>query len=271
MNNMDDFLLVMDNDGNILHANRTVQERLGYSWDVMMKKKFREIVVGNNNSEVDEISSLPQIEMLSSWLHRVKEYLLGNQDYPEQVEGEGKADRSSQGYHSPLKGTTEAAGELCSASKNLGGAIEAIVQGVEVRDSYTAGHQRRVANHARTIATEMGLPADRIEGIRTAGSIHDIGKISIPSEILSKSTRLLDIEFEVIKRHTSVGFQILNTIDFPWPVAAIVLQHHEKINGSEYPFGLDGDMMLVEAKVICVADVVEAMATHRPLQTCPGH
>ncbi len=269
LNNMDDFLLVMDNDGNILHANRTVQERLGYSWDVLMKKKFREIVVGNNNSEVDEISSLPQIEisLLAASGERIPVETRITQS---RWKGKEKLIAVARDITVRLKAQQKQQESFVLLRKNLGGAIEAIVQGVEVRDSYTAGHQRRVANLARTIATEMGLPADRIEGIRTAGSIHDIGKISIPSEILSKTTRLLDIEFELIKRHTSVGFQILNTIDFPWPVAAIVLQHHEKINGSGYPFGLDGDMMLVEAKVICVADVVEAMATHRPYRPALG-
>ncbi|MBN1499358.1 MAG: HD domain-containing protein [Spirochaetes bacterium] len=154
--------------------------------------------------------------------------------------------------------------------ENLGGVIRAIANAVEARDAYTAGHQQRVSNLARKIAERMDLPPHKIEGIRTAASIHDIGKIAIPSDILSKTNTLLDIEFELIKRHTNVGFHILSTIDFPWPVAAIVFQHHEKIDGSGYPLGLEGDMMLIESKVVCVADVVEAMSTHRPYRPAIG-
>ena len=108
---------------------------------------------------------------------------------------------------------------------------------VEARDPYTAGHQERVARLAFAIATEMNLPKDQAVGIRMAGMIHDLGKISIPVEILSKPTMLSDIEFALIKTHSMNGYEILADIDFPWPVARIVLQHHEKINGSGYPLG----------------------------------
>lgn len=154
--------------------------------------------------------------------------------------------------------------------ENLGGVIKAIANAVEARDSYTAGHQQRVSNLARKIATYMNLPEEKIEGIRSAASIHDIGKIAIPSDILNKSHALLDLEFELIKHHTNVGFQILSTIEFPWPIAAIVYQHHEYIDGSGYPLGLEGSMMLTESKVVCVADVVEAMSTHRPYRPALG-
>ena len=154
--------------------------------------------------------------------------------------------------------------------ENLGGVILAIANAVEVRDSYTAGHQQRVSNLARKIANHMGLSPNKIEGIRIAASIHDIGKIAIPSDILNKSHHLMDVEFELIKHHTNIGFQILSTIEFPWPVAAIILQHHEYIDGSGYPLGLEGSMMLIESKVVCVADVVEAMSTHRPYRPALG-
>jgi len=153
---------------------------------------------------------------------------------------------------------------------NLGGVILSIANAVEVRDSYTAGHQQRVSNLARKIADRMNLPEQMIESIRIAASVHDIGKIAIPSDILNKCHNLLEAEFELIKHHPNIGFQILSTIEFPWPVAAIVLQHHESINGSGYPLGLDGSMMLLEAKVVSVADVVEAMSTHRPYRPALG-
>ena len=152
--------------------------------------------------------------------------------------------------------------------KSLAGTIQAMSLTVETRDPYTAGHQRRVADFARAIATEMGLTADQIEGIRTASAIHDIGKISVPAEILSKPTKLSEIEFSLIKVHSQSGYDILKEIDFPWPVARMVLEHHERMNGSGYPQGLPGDKLLIESRIIAVADVVEAMASYRPYR--PG-
>ena len=141
---------------------------------------------------------------------------------------------------------------------------------VEIRDPYTAGHQRRVSNLARAIATEMGLSHDQIEGIRIAGIVHDLGKITVPSEILSKPGLISLIEHSLINTHPQKGFEILSSINFPWPIAQIVLQHHERINGSGYPAGLKKDQILLEAKVLMVADVVEAMASHRPYRPSRG-
>jgi HD-GYP domain-containing protein (c-di-GMP phosphodiesterase class II)/DNA-binding LacI/PurR family transcriptional regulator len=159
---------------------------------------------------------------------------------------------------------------LTKLRKVMGGFIEAIAQTVETRDPYTAGHQRRVADLACAIAGEMKLPREIIEGIRTAGIVHDLGKISVPAEILNKPGRLKDIEFNLIKSHPMVAYDILKTIDFPWPIALIVLQHHERLDGSGYPGGLCSKDILLEAKVLCVADVVEAMASHRPYRPSLG-
>jgi PAS domain S-box-containing protein/putative nucleotidyltransferase with HDIG domain len=148
--------------------------------------------------------------------------------------------------------------------------IEAMVLTVETRDPYTAGHQRRVTNIARAIANELCLTEDQIDGIRMAGVIHDLGKISIPAEILSRPGKLLPLEYGLIKTHAQVGFDILKSIEFPWPVAEIVYQHHEKIDGSGYPQGLRGDSIHKESRVIAVADVVEAMASHRPYRAALG-
>lgn len=153
--------------------------------------------------------------------------------------------------------------------KAMGGIIQAISMTVEARDPYTSGHQRRVAHLARAIAQEMGLTEDQVDGIRMSGAIHDIGKISVPSEILSKPTQLSDLEFSLIKNHPSVGYDILRDIEFPWPIAQITLQHHERINGSGYPKGISGKEILLEAKILAVADVVEAIASHRPYR--PAH
>ena len=154
--------------------------------------------------------------------------------------------------------------------KAMGGIIQAMALTVEARDPYTAGHQRRVANLASAIATEMGLSEEQLEGIRMAGVIHDIGKISVPAEILSKPGRITDIEFTLIKTHPQTGYDLLKTIEFPWPVAGIVFQHHERMDGSGYPQGLSGEEILLEARILGVADVVEAMASFRPYRPALG-
>jgi HD-GYP domain-containing protein (c-di-GMP phosphodiesterase class II) len=150
------------------------------------------------------------------------------------------------------------------------GTIHALAITTEMRDPYTAGHQRRVSFLACAIALEMNLPEDRIEGIRMAGSIHDLGKICVPAEILSKPGRLSNIEFSIIKTHSQVGYDILKRIEFPWPIAQIVLQHHERVDGSGYPAGLTGAGIMLDAKIISVADVTEAMAFHRPYRPAHG-
>ena len=154
--------------------------------------------------------------------------------------------------------------------KALGGTVQAIASVVETKDPYTAGHQRRVANLARAMGTELGLSPDQIEGLRMAGIIHDIGKISVPAEILSTPRRLTPIEFSLIKMHSQSGYDILKDVDFPWPIARMVLEHHERMDGSGYPNGLTGNDILLESRVLAVADVVEAMATHRPYRPALG-
>ena len=148
--------------------------------------------------------------------------------------------------------------------------INAISKIIEARDPYTAGHQLKVSKLAISIAQEMKLPEDKIEGIRIAALVHDIGKINTPAEILSKPSKLNEMEFSLIKNHPKTGYDILKNIDFPWPVARIVLQHHERLDGSGYPQGLKGDKILLEAKIIGVADVVEAMSSHRPYRPSLG-
>ncbi|HOZ61133.1 MAG TPA: PAS domain S-box protein [Smithellaceae bacterium] len=159
---------------------------------------------------------------------------------------------------------------LARLRKTLGTMIQAMSAAVEARDPYTSGHQRRVAALARSIAAEMNLSRDQIEGIRMAASIHDMGKISIPAEILSMPRKLSKLEFDLVKTHSQAGHDIIKDIDFPWPIANIILQHHERINGSGYPHGLRGDNILLEARILAVADVVEAMASYRPYRPALG-
>lgn len=146
--------------------------------------------------------------------------------------------------------------------------ISAIAATVEMRDIYTAGHQRRVSQIATAIARLLNLPEQQIEGLYLACVVHDVGKIKIPAEILSKPGKLGELEYALIKQHPQAGYDILKEVDFPWPIAQFVLQHHERIDGSGYPQGLKGDAILLEASIIAVADVIEAMASHRPYR--PG-
>jgi PAS domain S-box-containing protein len=159
---------------------------------------------------------------------------------------------------------------LESLRKAFGATIQVMVSAVEARDPYTSGHQIRSADIARSIAMEMGLPQEKIDGIRMAGSIHDIGKLSIPAEILSKPTKLTELEFSLIKEHAQKGYEMLTDVESPWPLAQIVYQHHERMNGSGYPRNLKGEEMLIEARILAVADVVEAMASYRPYRPALG-
>ena len=154
--------------------------------------------------------------------------------------------------------------------KTMDAAIDTMSRIIEAKDPYTSGHQHRVCQLVVPLARELVLSKDRIEGIRVASLIHDIGKISVPTEILSKSTTLSDLEFSLIKEHSQTGYDILKSIDFSYPVAQIVLQHHERLNGSGYPNHLKGDKILLEAKIIGIADVVEAMSSYRPYRPALG-
>jgi putative nucleotidyltransferase with HDIG domain len=144
------------------------------------------------------------------------------------------------------------------------GTVQAMAYTIETRDPYTAGHQRRVTKLACAIAEEMRLSENQMEGVRLAGGLHDLGKIYVPAEILAKPGKLTPVEYSIIKTHPQVGYDILKSIEFPWPIADFVLQHHERIDGSGYPNGLKEDKIFMEARILAVADVIEAMATHRP-------
>lgn len=154
--------------------------------------------------------------------------------------------------------------------KSLEQTIGAMADTVDARDPYTAGHQRRVGELAVAIAREMGLPEEKIHGIRLAAAVHDLGKINVPAEILAKPGKLSDIEFMLIKTHPQSGYDILKDVEFPWPIADIVRQHHERLDGSGYPQGLKGEQILLESRIMAVADVVETMSSHRPYRPAIG-
>jgi response regulator RpfG family c-di-GMP phosphodiesterase len=153
---------------------------------------------------------------------------------------------------------------------SMNSTVEAIASMVELRDPYTAGHERRVSQLTCAIGKDMGLPERQVEGLRVIGYLHDIGKIAVPAEILSKPTRLSEIEYAMVRSHPQTGYDILKNLEFSWPVAQAVLQHHERLDGSGYPQGLAGQDIILEARILMVADVVEAMASHRPYRSAIG-
>jgi hemerythrin-like metal-binding protein len=178
-------------------------------------------------------------------------------------------------------GTVVDISELSTANKHLEeythkiqntfiATIKSVSKALEARDPYTAGHQQRVAEIAVMIGVEMGLEHDVIRGIWIGSMVHDIGKLGVPVELLTKPTRLLEMEFQIIKSHPSIGFDIFKGVHFPWPIEKIIVQHHERMDGSGYPEGLKGDEICLEARIVAVADVFEAMSAHRPYRASLG-
>lgn len=179
----------------------------------------------------------------------------------------GELHRSLTNHRDEADSLTRTLGNLRRA---MGAALEMQARAVEMKDPYATGHQRRVADLARMIAMEMGHSDEMIDGIRMAAIVHDIGKLLLPAEILNKQTPLAETEYSQIKKHPQAGYDILKDIDFPWPIARVVWQHHERLDGSGYPLGIAGEEILPEARILAVADVVEAMASHRAYRPAPG-
>ena len=264
--------IVIHDEGKILDFNQSLQHMLGYEHDE---------IIGNNimNFIAPESREFPLMNTQADY-EKPYEIILQKKEGTnlvaevagKQISYKGKT-ASVVTLHniSARKGMEEERTQsLERLRKALGATVQAMAMAVETRDPYTTGHQRRVADLARAIATEMRLSVDIIDGIRMAGIIHDIGKIVVPAEILSKPTKLTDKEFDLIKVHPKTGYDILKDIEFPWPVAQVILQHHERLNGSGYPHALTGENILKEARILAVADVVEATASHRPYRSALG-
>ena len=249
---------------------------------IKLQKSTKELMNGNLKHEIaiarkDEIGDLSQtfnlmtLNLKKSW-EKLEEY---NKNLEEEVKEKTK-DLTNVNEDLKLdiikrKKTEKTLSQTLKRNEKLAHElVDMVGRIVETRDPYTAGHQLRVSELATTIAREMKLTEDRIEGIRIASLIHDIGKISIPADILSNPIKLSEKEYSLIKDHSQIGYDILKTIDFPWPVAQIIIQHHENLDGSGYPQGLKGNKILLEAKIMGVADVVEAMSSHRPYRPALG-
>ncbi len=272
---MDGIIIVQDNI--YVFANKAMVGISGYETGELLGMAFEDIFVPEERDGVREYfqKSLKRKQGGNSFEGR----LLCKGGAVKDVEVsfgsitiEGR--RAEMGYIDDITFRKKAQDEIRQTverlKKRLEETVNALASITEKRDPYTAGHQHRVAELTGAIAEELGLSEDQVEGAVVAATLHDIGKIYEPSEILSKPDLLTDIEFLMMKVHPEIGYDVLKNIDFPWPVALIVRQHHERMDGSGYPDGLKGDEILVEARILAVADVVEAMASHRPYRSALG-
>ncbi len=277
LEDMDDAYYELDLSGNLVFFNEALVEKTGYSRGELMGMNYRQYISPEKYKSVSrvfsEIYRTGQPERLFDYEVIMKDgqtrnyeswanLIFDNHKQPIGFRGMARDITARKQAEQKLKHTLE------SLRKAISTTVQVMVSAVETRDPYTSGHQLRSADLARAIGSEMGLPPDKIEGIRMAGSIHDIGKLSIPAEILSKPTKLSEIEFSLIKEHARKGYEMLKDVESPWPLAEIVHQHHERMDGSGYPQKLKGEEILMEARILSVADVVEAMASHRPYR--PG-
>lgn len=229
--------------------------------------------LGTVQSVLDAAPTTPIIVLtgLSDESTAIAAMKAGAQDYLTKGQGDGETLRRSIRYAIERMRTEE---ERRDSGERLRRALMQTIQAVgltiEKRDPYTAGHQQRVAELAGAIGRELGFEPERLEGLELGSVIHDIGKIAIPSSFLNKPGRLTTTEFALIKTHSQIGYDIIKDVEFTWPIAKMVRQHHERLDGSGYPDGLKGDDILLESKIICVADVIESMASNRPYRAALG-
>jgi len=267
-----DGVLIADNTGRYLEANTSVCRIIGYSMEEIEKMTIQDLLAEESLEDgLAHFKKLMETGVATSDLwHKHKDgskrcLTVNAVKLSEtRVLGFCKDITERKEAEKTLKET------LASLRKAFGATVHALVSAVESRDPYTAGHQIRSAGLARAIAQEMGLPQERIDGLSMAGSIHDIGKLSVPAEILSKPTKLSELEFAIVKEHAQKGFEMLKYVESPWPLAEIVHQHHERMDGSGYPRRIKGKEILMEARILAVADVVESMASYRPYRPAIG-
>lgn len=284
--NVEDVIFVLDMNLNYVYISPSVKTLRGYepeevlsqpasgtltpaSWDLAAKTLADAVALEATGQGHLQRSQTLELEVLHKdgrtvWTEMKLSFIRDKNNKPLDILGVTRDITERKQSEEKLKDTLE------SLRKAVNTTIQVMVAAVEIRDPYTAGHQLRVANIASAIAAEMELSREKIEGISMAGSIHDIGKLSIPADILSKPGRLTDIEYSLVKEHSRKGYEILKDVESPWPLAQIVYQHHERMDGSGYPKNLKGDEILLEARIMAVADVVESMASHRPYRAALG-
>jgi len=265
-----------DNEGLLIMVSPSVEQLFGYVPDEVIGKKLSDFYVNpeERNQFLTLLREKGEVKGFEASLRAKNGALVCISTNARLYrDGQGRI-LGVQGVSRDVTKRKHAEEQLQQSLDNLRKALSTTVQvlasAVERRDPYTSGHQIRSADLARAIATEMGLSQEKIEGIRIAGSIHDIGKMSVPAEILSKPTKLTELEFSLIKEHARQGYEILKDIESSWPLAEIVYQHHERMDGSGYPRQLKGEEILMEARILAVADVVESMASYRPYRPAIG-
>jgi len=283
---MKDQVWLMDLNLKITYISPSVERLMGYPFEEITNLPLDKIITATSLQTAMEFFSVEMPTALAApsdyvlnrklelefvckdgqtlWGEVAFSFIRDENGKPLSILGEGRDITERKQAEGRLQQTLE------SLQKAYNTTISVMISAIEMRDPYTAGHQKKSADFARAIAAEMGLDQQKIDGIRMAGIIHDIGKLSIPAEILTKPTKLTKIEFSLIKEHARCGYEMLKDVESPWPLAEMVYQHHERMDGSGYPRNLKGDEILIEARILAVADVVEAMASHRPYRASLG-
>lgn len=258
INNNADGIVVLNREGIIQFVNTAACTMLGYGEVSLIGQSFGLPANSGESTQVEVVRAdgsmaLLEVRMLETIWEGELAYVVDLHDITERRLAEQEQVKAAEQLQTTLVQT-----------------IKAIAATIETRDSYTAGHQNRVARLAADIATEMGLPDDQVKGIYMAGIIHDIGKLYVPAEILNRPSVLTGIQFDLIKTHPQIGYDIVKGISFPWPVATVILEHHERLDGSGYPRGLVDNDIVLEARILAVADVIDAMVSHRPYRAAAG-
>lgn len=269
MSSMQDIVYTLDREQRFTGVYGSWVERWGFKPEQLIRKTYRE-TIGDANAEVHEKANEKALKgefVVYEWFIQTKQ---GKEYFQTSLSPIFDEEGKVQEVVAVGRDITSRKKAEQKVQKAMDATIETISKIVDTRDPYTSGHQHRVTQLALRIAQELKLSQNQIEAIRIASLIHDIGKIGIPSEILTKPSKLSDLEFSLIKSHPQLGYNILKDIDFPYPISQIVLQHHERLNGSGYPNKLKAEEILLEAKIIGVADVVEAMSSHRPYRAALG-
>ncbi len=280
-----DFIWLMDMNFKNIYVSPSVLKRTGFTEEEMMELTVEQHITPDSLKVVTEVvlEYIPKLEAdpkynpiskfdieycckdgTTFWTENTFSLIRDENGKPVSILGEARDLTERKRYEEKLVKSYE------SLKKTLNDAINTIVKIVEMRDPYTAGHQQKVADLAVAIAREMQMDDTRVDQLRMAAIIHDVGKMYVPSDILSKPGKLAEMELNLIKTHSQGGYDIVKSMDFPCSIANTVLQHHERLDGSGYPKGLKGEDTLLEAKILAVADVVEAMASHRPYRSALG-
>jgi len=275
----EDAIVIVNSDGRIVFWNGAASRIFGYESGEAVGKRFSELPMlkVSDRRVKSGFTSMLAGEFVPRRRLKIRCVRKGGETFPCEASYRAWEVAGEQYISATIRDITEQVRSekaLRESHERLRRTLESLTQSmemaIELRDPYTAKHQSRVARLATAIAAEMGLPEERIEGLKYASLLHDIGKLSVPTQILTKPTKLSEEELALIRSHPKRGYDIFKQVDFPWPVAEIVYQHHERLDGSGYPRGLKGDEILLEARILAVADVVDAMVSYRPYRPALG-